>query len=67
MPSALPIDTAMTNPRALKEPVGSRPSSFTRISPLPNLLAILGSATSGVIASPRLTMSCARRTGSSSR
>ena len=38
MPSALPIDTAITRPRALNDPVGKRPSSFTMISPPPSLL-----------------------------
>ena len=67
MPNALAIDTAMTRPRALNEPVGKRPSSFTRISPPRNFFAIPGSGTSGVIVSPRLTMFSVRRTGRSSR
>ena len=50
MPSAFAIDTAMTSPRALNEPVGSRPSSFTRSSPPPSFAASFGSATIGVIA-----------------
>ena len=57
MPSAFAIDTAMTSPRALNEPVGSRPSSLTRISPPPSLLASRGIGTIGVIVSPRLTIS----------
>ena len=32
------LETAMTRPRALNEPVGRRPSSLTRISPLPSFL-----------------------------
>jgi hypothetical protein len=67
MPSALAIDTAITRPRALNEPVGKRPSSFTRISPLPSLAASFGMRISGVIVSPRLTMFAGSRTGSSSR
>ena len=35
-PSALAMDTAMTRPRALKEPVGRRPSSFTNSAPPPS-------------------------------
>ena len=53
--------------RALNEPVGNRPSSLTRISAAPSLSASLRMATIGVTASPRLTMSWVRRTGSSSR
>src|SRR5271169_2772910 len=34
IPSSLAIDTASAKPRALKEPVGNRPSSLTRISAL---------------------------------
>ena len=37
MPSAFAIDTAMTRPRALNEPVGRRPSSLTRNSPPPSV------------------------------
>ncbi len=61
------METASASPRALNEPVGSRPSSFTRSSPQPSLAAVPGSRTSGVMASPRLTTSSALRTGSSSR
>ena len=46
MPSAFAIDTAMTRPRALNEPVGRRPSSFTMSSPPPSLRASLGNGTS---------------------
>jgi hypothetical protein len=67
MPSAFAIDTAMTRPRALNEPVGRRPSSFTRISPPPSFFCNFGIVTIGVMISPRLTMSCFRRTGSNSR
>jgi hypothetical protein len=66
-PSAFAIDTASASPRALNEPVGSRLSSFTRISVVASILASLGIATIGVTASPRLTMSSVRRTGNSSR
>jgi hypothetical protein len=67
MPSAFAIDTAITRPRALNEPVGRRPSSLTMISPPPSFLASRGREMSGVASSPRLTMSWALRTGSSSR
>ena len=67
MPSALPIDTAITRPRALNEPVGSRPSSLTMISPPPIFFDSFGSRISGVVTSPRLTMSAVFRTGSISR
>ena len=67
MPSAFAIETASASPRALNEPVGSRPSSLTRISPAASIRASFGIATIGVSASPRLTMSCVRRTGRSSR
>src|SRR5215469_15241931 len=65
MPSALPIDTAITRPRALNEPVGSRPSSLTMISPPPNFRASFGRRISGVMTSPRLTMSLHLRAGES--
>jgi hypothetical protein len=67
MPSALPIETAITKPRALNEPVGSRPSSLTMISPPLIFLASFGNRISGVVTSPRLTMSATLRTGNSSR
>jgi hypothetical protein len=67
MPNALAIDTAITRPRALNEPVGKRASSFTRISPPRNFFAISDSGNSGVTVSPRLTMFRTRRTGSNSR
>ena len=66
-PSAFAIDTAITRPRALNEPVGRRPSSLTMMSPPPSFFASFGSMMSGVASSPRLTMSAALRTGSSSR
>ena len=64
---SLAMLTAMTKPRALNEPVGRRPSSFTRISPPRNFFVIAGNGMSGVIVSPRLTMFSVRRTGKSSR
>ena len=36
------METASASPRALKDPVGSRPSSLTRTSSAPSLAAILG-------------------------
>src|SRR5471030_880486 len=56
MPSAFAIDTAITNPRALNDPVGSRPSSFTRMSPPPSLADSFGIRTIGVIVSLGETM-----------
>ncbi len=67
MPSGLAIDTAMTRPRALNEPVGNRPSSLTMISPPPIFAASLGNRISGVATSPRLTMSVTLRTANNSR
>ena len=64
-PSSLAIETAMQSPRALKEPVGNRPSSLTITRPSPVLNPT--SSTSGVMISPRLTMFSARRTGRNSR
>ena len=65
--SDLAIETAITSPRALNEPVGRRPSSLTMMSPPPSFFASFGSMIRGVASSPRLTMSTALRTGSSSR
>ena len=59
------IETAMQSPRALKEPVGNRPSSLTITRPSPVLNP--ASSISGVMISPRLTMFSARRTGRNSR
>ena len=47
-PSSFAMETAMTSPRALNEPVGSRPSSFTQSPPpaeTPSSAAIFGADT----------------------
>ena len=67
MPSSFAIETAIARPRALKEPVGSRPSSLIRISPPPIRRSIRGVRSSGVTVSPRLTTFSRRRTGRNSR
>ena len=69
-PSSLAMDTAITSPRALNEPVGSRPSSFTSSAPpssRPFSAPSTGKSTTGVAHSPSDTQSSAARTGSSSR
>jgi hypothetical protein len=59
------IVTAIARPRALNDPVGSRPSSFTRRLEAPSRAAVIGKATIGVSGSPKLTG--APSFGSSSR
>jgi hypothetical protein len=66
-PNELAIETARHKPRALNEPVGSRPSSFTSGAVNPARRSLWVSSMSGVSISPRVTMCAASGTGSSSR
>ena len=59
--------TAIASPRALNEPVGSRPSSLTSKLMAPAFAAVSTSGTIGVSGSPRLTGSAPSGSGSSSR
>ena len=59
--------TAIASPRALKEPVGSRPSSLTSSSAAPARLAVCASRRIGVSGSPRLTGSTPSGIGNNSR
>ena len=53
-PNSCAIDTARASPRALNEPVGNLPSSFTMILPAlpPSFSALVFKGMSGVITSP---------------
>src|SRR5580693_4087934 len=64
MPSSTHIDTAQESPRALKEPVGLIPSSFTHKLLAPSRLPNLRVLSRGVIPSPSETMEDGSRTGS---
>ena len=59
--------TATAMPLALNEPVGSRPSSLTRISAHLKLFCSVGRAINGVMVSPRLTGSIFDPNGRNSR
>ena len=64
------MDTAITRPRALNEPVGRRPSSLTSRAPpsvRPARSDNVGNWTMGVAHSPSVTQSSSLRTGSISR
>ena len=54
-PSSLARETPTAAPRALKEPVGSRPSSLTSSRGRPSSAPRRGAGSSGVIPSPRVT------------
>src|SRR5260370_18369863 len=64
MPSSTHIETAQARPRALNEPVGLIPSSFTQRSLAPSRPPSRVVRAIGVIPSPRETMWDASRTGS---
>ena len=64
-PSSFAMDTASASPRALNEPVGSRPSSFT--SNAPRLPSGRERGMRGVVTSPSEIRFTASRTGRSSR
>ena len=66
-PSSFAMLIAITSPRALNDPVGNRPSSFTHRFAAPLLRPIAVSGMIGVAFSPRLTIFSVRRTGSNSR
>ena len=62
------MDTASARPRALKLPVGRRPSSLTQSGAVsPSAAATFGVSIKGVSTSPRETTSSFRATGNSSR
>ena len=65
-PSSAARDTPTAAPRALKVPVGVRPSSFIHSLGTPIACPSRGMASSGVMPSPRLTTQSAPVTGSSS-
>ena len=56
MPSSTHMETAHESPRALKEPVGFKPSSFTQSDSAPRRDASRRVRTSGVQPSPNDTM-----------
>ena len=62
-PSSLARETPTAAPRALKEPVGSRPSSLTSSRGRPSSAPRRGAGSSGVIPSPRVTTCSAAETG----
>ncbi|GAB3878137.1 hypothetical protein GCM10029964_028360 [Kibdelosporangium lantanae] len=65
-PSSEARDTPTAAPRALKEPVGIRPSSFISNPGTSRSLPSVGIGSNGVMPSPRLTTRSAERTGSTS-
>ncbi|MNZ99444.1 hypothetical protein D3C78_1187690 [compost metagenome] len=65
-PSSLALDTPTAAPRALNEPVGMMPSSFSHRSSIPSSRPMRGVRSRGVKPSPRLTTLAGSRTGSSS-
>ncbi len=65
-PSSAALDTPTAAPRALKVPVGVRPSSFIQSRGTPIDWPSRGSGSSGVMPSPRLMTRLASVTGSSS-
>ena len=66
IPSSLAILTAKESPRALNEPVGKRPSSFTRTRSSPADRRLFLNGMSGVIISPRETIFVLLLTGKNS-
>ena len=65
-PSSRARETPTAAPRALKEPVGSRPSSLTSSRGSPSSAPSRGTGSNGVIPSPSVTTCSAADTGSSS-
>src|SRR5580700_5788982 len=64
IPSSTHIETAHDNPRALNDPVGLMPSSFTHRSLAPSRAPRRLAWISGVMPSPRLTIAAGFETGS---
>src|SRR5580700_8087076 len=64
IPSSTHIETAQDNPRALNDPVGLMPSSFTHRSCAPRRVPRRLVWISGVMPSPRLTIAAGFETGS---
>ena len=64
MPSSTHIETAQESPRALNEPVGFSPSSFTQSASAPMRAPRRAVRTSGVQPSPSETMDVCRAGGS---
>ena len=65
-PNSFAIDTAIPNPLALKDPVGSLDSSFTKtaLASTPNVDSKFSSAIIGVTTSPSETLFFSEHTGS---
>src|ERR1700686_2189302 len=63
-PSSTHIETAQERPRALNDPVGLIPSSFTHKSRAPSRAPSRRVSSMGVIPSPSETMEAGSRTGS---
>src|SRR5580704_18228789 len=64
IPNSTHIETAQDNPRALNDPVGLIPSSFTHRSGTPSRAPRRLVWISGVMPSPRLTIAAGFETGS---
>src|SRR5215472_3035811 len=65
-PSSRAREIPIAAPRALKLPVGSKPSSLILSDPIPDREPLSASATIGVVRSPSDTRFAASRTGSNS-